>query len=232
MAPLNILSVLPLCLLLLPTTTLALPHFRLHGSRETPFPTLALTSSAGVYPTGCGTGTGTGTGTAYYPTATASTNLKMKRHEPDHPFGFPPPYQPRPSLPGTASAPPILSSYMPTGTAPSASGTGLPYPSFPAAQQDVDAAQSAHRQHFEGPRKGALRPYYPYVPARGQEGGGGAGPSSATGPTGTGGSPWPMPTGTGTGVVPWPMPTGTEVAPWPVPTGASGMGASGDGYSV
>lgn len=226
-------SILSLCLLL--PTTLALPHFWPHGHREKPYPTLTISSSDGIYPTGVAgtTGTGTGTGTAYYPTGTgtayyptATGTAFIAKRDPVHPFGYPPPYKPSLSsdvvptgLP-TASAPPILSTYFPTGTAPSASGTGtaLAYPTYIPDEGEIDAAKQAHRQHFEGPRKRHLRPYYPYNPNHSYDG---AGPraTAPTGATGTGGIPFPIPTGTS--VVPWPVPTGTGVVPLPVPTGGS-----------
>lgn len=220
MAPLNILNLLSLCLL---PTTLALPHLRPQHPSEPSFPTLALPSSAGVHPTGYGTGTPS------YPTSTAQPpKHKQKRtnDDPTHPFGFPPPYQPQPSnfRPGTAlptaSAPP--SSSFPTGTA-------LPDPSAPAAAHEVAAAKAAHRLHFEGPRRGGLRPFYPSVHAPGQ-GEGGAGPTG----TGTG---WPVPTGgtaTGTGVMSLfvPMPTGASGGSVSAPTGASGGGMGEVGYPL
>lgn len=201
-------SVLSLCIIL--PTTLALPHFWPHGYGEKPYPTMTISSSQGVYPTGFPgtTGTGTGTGTAYYPTATGSAYL-LKR-EPDHPYGFPPPYKPDCSTNTIPTGMPTgvpSPTYMPTGSAPSASGTGtgLAYPTYALNKRGIDAARHEARQHFEGPRKHGIKPFYPYAPGY-----------SYGGPTATGSGVLP----TGTGVVP----TGTIIVP--VPSGT----VSGGGY--
>lgn len=231
MAQISITAILSTCLIL--PTALALPQFWPHGYHEKPYPTLTVTSSDGVYPTGISGTTGTGTGITYYPTATGS--IYILKRDPDHPFGYPAPTKPSLSSEDrapsdTATSPPIPTGVVPTGTAviPSATGSSLPYPNYFPNEQEIDAAKQA-RQHFEGPRKQNVKPYYPYMPGKGYGGDGGAfgGPSAtAIAPTGP----------TGSGVVPWPGPTGTGVVPLPVPTGGSGVvvplpsGTVGSGY--
>ena len=248
MVQINMQTTLSLALVL--QSTLALPQFWPHGYNEKPYPTLTLSSSQGIYSTGTAgtTGTGTGTGTAYYPTATGTAYILSKRSpgaefDPDHPYGYPPPYKPSlssdvlptgtgfPIIP-TGSAPPVMSTYYPTATG-TASGISYATP-FAADAHVKDEAARAHRQHFEGPRKRDVKPYYPYVPSQRYGGAGATGTGTGilptgTGvmPTGTGVVPLPMPTGVSSSVIIDPIPSGTRVREGVYPTGTGGVYPTG-----